>query len=103
MNPYLAQIGPSIGNAAYSASLHANNSGSNTDVAAAISCSFSICEWGISDPWQWGKQVGNSWRTEQDIEADWDSILDNLDSVVGLAKYAGPGGWNDPDMLEVIF
>ena len=46
-------------------------------------------------------QVGNSWRTTRDIEPSWLSMLHNLDNSVGLARYAGPGGWNDPDMLEV--
>ena len=46
-------------------------------------------------------QVGNSWRTTEDIAPNWPSMLVNLDDTVGLAKYAGPGGWNDPDILEV--
>jgi hypothetical protein len=51
-------------------------------------------------PFAAGK-IGNSWRTSPDISQTWDSVLRNLDSVVGLAMHAGPGGWNDPDMLEV--
>ena len=47
------------------------------------------------------RQVGNLWRTTQDISATWESILSNLDNTVGLAKYAGAGAWNDPDLLEV--
>eukprot|EP00887_Chlorella_sp_A99_P006558 scaffold3.g6558.t1 len=62
---------------------------------------FSMCEWGVADVWQWGRTVGNSWRTTADIDASWDSILVNLDNTVGTARFAGPGGWNDPDMLEV--
>lgn len=46
-------------------------------------------------------QVGNSWRTTADIEPTWESIMSNLDNSVGLARYAGPGHWNDLDMLEV--
>ena len=46
-------------------------------------------------------QVGNSWRTTGDISANWDSMLRCLDNNVGLARFAGPGAWNDPDMLEV--
>lgn len=41
------------------------------------------------------------WRTTEDIAANWPSILVNLDDTVGLAEFAGPGGWNDPDILEV--
>lgn len=46
-------------------------------------------------------QVGNSWRTTGDIAPTWESILRCLDNTVGLARFAGPGGWNDPDLLEV--
>ena len=50
-------------------------------------------------------QIANSWRTSQDIsqsiQASWGDLLNNLDSTVGLARYGGPGGWNDADMLEV--
>jgi alpha-galactosidase len=61
-----------------------------------------MCEWGVAAPWQWAKSVGNSWRTDADIAPSWDSVLRCLDNgAAGLAKFAGPGGWNDPDMLEV--
>ena len=46
-------------------------------------------------------QVGNSWRTTADIAVYWDSMLRCLDNSVGLARFAGPGHWNDLDMLEV--
>jgi alpha-galactosidase len=69
---------------------------------------FSICEWGQSKPWTWGAGVGQLWRTTGDItdiydgkekwSQGWKLILDQQ---VGLEKYAGPGHWNDPDMLEV--
>lgn len=45
--------------------------------------------------------MGNSWRTTEDITPTWESILSKLDNSVGLARYAGPGAWNDLDMLEV--
>ena len=48
-----------------------------------------------------GVQVGNSWRTTDDIQANWNSVLECLDNTVGLARFAGPQAWNDPDMLEV--
>jgi alpha-galactosidase len=70
---------------------------------------FSMCEWGTSQPWLWAEKVANLWRTTGDIQDCWDCetswggmgwtpILDRQD---GLEKYAGPGHWNDPDMLEV--
>jgi alpha-galactosidase len=62
---------------------------------------FSMCEWGVEDPAKWATPVGNSWRTTQDISDNWDSFLEILDLQYGLEKYSGPGGWNDPDMLEV--
>ena len=43
--------------------------------------------------------MGHSWRTHADIsltiEADWRGVIDNLDAMAGLARFAGPGGWND--------
>lgn len=62
---------------------------------------FSICEWGFNFPWQWGRTAGNLWRTTVDIKAIWPSILAIYEINVKLWKHAGPGGWNDPDMLEV--
>jgi alpha-galactosidase len=62
---------------------------------------FSICEWGSTQPWLWAQGIGHLWRTTGDIQANWVSVTNLLDQQVGLEKYAGPGGWNDPDMLEV--
>ncbi|KAJ4778603.1 Alpha-galactosidase [Rhynchospora pubera] len=62
---------------------------------------YSMCEWGYQEPAKWGAEVGNSWRTTTDIKDTWSSMLFNIDINDGYAKYARPGGWNDPDMLEV--
>lgn len=71
---------------------------------------FSMCEWGNSKPWTWASEVGHSWRTTGDIAMVFEkgekpsyahTILEILDMQEGLRKYAGPGHWNDPDMLEV--
>lgn len=62
---------------------------------------YSICEWGFNRPWKWGKSAGNLWRTTGDIKPFWASVLTIYERNVLLWKYAGPGGWNDPDMLEV--
>jgi alpha-galactosidase len=76
---------------------------------------LSICEWGTAKPWLWGKEVGgNLWRTTGDIQDRWaghrkwpdgsccsDGVVSILDQEDGLESYAGPGHWNDPDMLEV--
>jgi len=76
---------------------------------------LSICEWGAAKPWLWGRQVGgNLWRTTGDIHDSWvgkertrdgacceTGMINILDQQAGLASFAGPGHWNDPDMLEV--
>ncbi|MFD1048736.1 glycoside hydrolase family 27 protein, partial [Kibdelosporangium lantanae] len=62
---------------------------------------YSLCNWGQDSVWTWGANVGNSWRTTGDIQANYNSMLSIFHSNVGLARYAAPGGWNDPDMLEV--
>jgi alpha-galactosidase len=72
---------------------------------------YSICEWGPRSPWLWGKEVGGHlWRTSYDVYDMWDSprnemspigIMASVDAVTNLGRFAGPGGWNDPDMLVV--
>ncbi|MEO8414141.1 MAG: glycoside hydrolase family 27 protein [Ginsengibacter sp.] len=73
---------------------------------------FSLCEWGSNKPWEWAENVGQLWRTTGDISAIFDGFIDHgtwkqqgvmpiVDQQIGLRKYAGPGHWNDPDMLEV--
>ncbi|WP_329347285.1 RICIN domain-containing protein [Streptomyces sp. NBC_01261] len=62
---------------------------------------YSLCNWGQENVWTWGAGVGNSWRTTGDVSANFSSMLSIFHSNVGLASYAGPGHWNDPDMLEV--
>jgi alpha-galactosidase len=76
---------------------------------------LSICEWGKAQPWLWGEEVGgNLWRTTGDIQDRWggkekwndgsccsNGVLAIVDEQAGLQSYAGPGHWNDPDMLEV--
>jgi len=77
---------------------------------------FSICEWGSNKPWLWAPAVGNLWRTTEDIHACFDCLLEHdtdrgvwvqwgvmpiMERQALLRGYAGPGHWNDPDMLEV--
>lgn len=79
---------------------------------------FSLCEWGQNKPWEWAEPIGHLWRTTGDIydsydgrkgwEQGWKRLLDLQYTLVesvgaydGLNKFAGPGHWNDPDMLEV--
>jgi alpha-galactosidase len=62
---------------------------------------LSICEWGRNDPWAWAPGVGQLWRTTADIGDSWESVLQIIGANSRLAEAAGPGHWNDPDMLEV--
>ena len=62
---------------------------------------YSMCEWGQDDPATWAPKVGNSWRTTGDIGDNWNSMISRADANDKWASYAGPGAWNDPDMLEV--
>ncbi len=62
---------------------------------------YSICEWGWNQPWKWGGKAGNIWRTTPDIQPNWTSVVGIYEANVRLHKYARPGAFNDPDMLEV--
>lgn len=73
---------------------------------------FSLCEWGGNKPWKWAKEVGHLWRTTGDIYNCFDCVEDYgtwkswgvmqiLDLQDGLREFAGPGHWNDPDMMQV--
>ncbi|WP_206308486.1 NPCBM/NEW2 domain-containing protein [Streptomyces sp. A1277] len=62
---------------------------------------YSICEWGENKPWEWAAGLGNLWRTTGDINDSWGSMLSIMKQNLPLAAAAGPGHWNDPDMLEV--
>ena len=63
---------------------------------------YSLCQYGWDSVWQWAPQVGaNLWRTTGDINPTFDRMSLIGRGQAGLGKYAGPGHWNDPDMLEV--
>ncbi len=63
---------------------------------------YSLCEYGWNQVWRWGPEVGgNLWRTTSDIEDNYDKMAYIGFGQNGLEKFAGPGHWNDPDMLEV--
>ena len=73
---------------------------------------FSICEWGDNQPWKWGKDVGHLWRVTGDIINCWDcevghgswsswGIWKIINMRKDIRKAAGPGHWNDFDMMEV--
>jgi alpha-galactosidase len=63
---------------------------------------FSLCQYGRQDVWTWGaKAGGNLWRSTGDISDNWKSMIGIADRQSAIAQYAGPGHWNDPDMLEI--
>ena len=63
---------------------------------------YSFCQYGMDASWEWAPSAGgNLWRTTGDISPRWDRMFVILNEQAGLDKYAGPGHWNDPDMLEV--
>ncbi|XP_020521248.1 alpha-galactosidase isoform X2 [Amborella trichopoda] len=62
---------------------------------------YSICEWGEQNPATWAGTLGNSWRTGGDIQDKWESMTSAADQNDAWGRFAGPGRWNDPDMLEV--
>jgi alpha-galactosidase len=65
----------------------------------------SLCSWGVGEPWKWAAAVGHLWRTTGDIcepgQADWNSAMEIVLANEKLYAYAGPGHWNDPDMMIV--
>ena len=62
---------------------------------------FSLCQSGVENITSWGKDVGNSWRTTGNINSTWESMLGIIDTNNKYNESAGPGGWNDPDILQV--
>jgi alpha-galactosidase len=62
---------------------------------------YSLCSWGTDSVWEWGNTTGNSWRTTNDIRNEWVSVVSNYKINDQHPESAGPGAWNDPDMLEV--
>ncbi len=71
-------------------------------LAAGRPIVYSLCQYGRQDVWKWGPEVGgNLWRTTGDIRDSWASMTNIGFKQNDLAPYAGPGHWNDPDMLEI--
>jgi alpha-galactosidase len=63
---------------------------------------YSLCEYGMGEVEKWGPEVGgNLWRTTGDIRDEWESMIANVEKQAPTAPWAGPGHWNDPDMLEI--
>jgi alpha-galactosidase len=63
---------------------------------------YSLCQYGVAQPWKWGPELGaNAWRTTDDIDDSYGRMIAIGFAQAGLSKFAGPGHWNDPDMLEI--
>jgi alpha-galactosidase len=63
---------------------------------------YSLCEYGVDEPWKFGPGVdAQMWRTTDDINDTYGRMMEIAYNQAGLARYAGPGHWNDPDMLEI--
>jgi alpha-galactosidase len=63
---------------------------------------YALCSYGWGRVWAWGAEVGaNLWRTTDDIQANYNSMMFNASAQIGLERFAGPGHWNDADMLEI--
>jgi alpha-galactosidase len=63
---------------------------------------YSLCQYGLDQPWKWGTKVGaQMWRTTDDIDDTYNRMMMIASAQAGLSRYAGPGQWNDPDMLEI--
>ena len=70
--------------------------GANRDIV------YSLCQYGMDDVWEWGDSLGgNCWRTTGDITDTWESMSTIGFGQSGHEAFAGPGHWNDPDMLVV--
>ncbi|KAL8282824.1 hypothetical protein RB600_006006 [Gaeumannomyces tritici] len=62
---------------------------------------FSMCQWGVDNVWTWGKDYGNAWRMSNDNWNDWASVVRIASTAGTIAQYAGPGGFNDLDMMQL--
>lgn len=62
---------------------------------------LAMCQYGMGNVWEWGRGIGHFWRTTGDITFTWRSVSDIGFKQIDHARFGGPGGWNDPDMLVV--
>jgi alpha-galactosidase len=75
---------------------------SNALAATGRPILFSMCDPDPSDdPWLWGASIANMWRTTTDVYDNFFSVLADFETTVALSSYAGPGAWNDPDLLQI--
>lgn len=99
--PYIVRGQPAQSDSGKVEQLYASLKQAIDTVRPAGDYLLSICSWGEAHVADWAKQYGNSWRTSPDIRATWKSMLRNFDSAASRPLFAGPGRWNDPDMLQL--
>jgi hypothetical protein len=99
--PYIVRSRPDLSDGTKVEALYADLKNAIDAVRPHGDYVLSICTWGEAYVADWGHRYGNLWRTSPDIRSNWSSMLRNFDSAASRPLYAGPGHWNDPDMLEV--
>jgi len=99
--PLIIRGNPSSSNIKSVAQLYYEFSQAARDATAGQAPVFEICAWGEAQVADWAYQYSNVWRTSADIAPSWKSMLHNFDSAAPRSLFAGPGHWNDPDLLEV--
>lgn len=62
---------------------------------------YSLCNWGIWSPWEWGGKIAHSWRITMDIFPVWWRVMQIVDYGEPLGKFVREGGFNDWDMMEI--
>jgi len=101
LGPYIVRHRPERGDAAKVEALYASLAREIAAVRPGRDYVLSICTWGEADANNWAGKYGQLWRTSPDIHATWASMLSSFDTAEKRALYAGPGRWNDPDMLQI--
>lgn len=99
--PYIVRSKPASSNIDGIKTLYANMKAELVRVNPDKDFVYSVCAWGEANSRSWAKDVGNLWRTSGDITPSWSRMLHVFDSAVTRELYAGPGRWNDPDMLFI--
>ncbi|MBB6504985.1 hypothetical protein F4693_001966 [Sphingomonas endophytica] len=99
--PLIVREQPARSNAAELARQYASFADAVRRAAQGRTPLVSICAWGQADVNDWARRYGQMSRTSFDIAPTWEAMLFNFDSAASRALFAGPGHWNDPDMLEV--
>jgi alpha-galactosidase len=74
---------------------------SNALLASGREIYYAMCNWGVDSVWTWGLETANSWRVSSDVSDSWSSVVTIASNAQAYGSYAGPGGFNDFDMLEV--